>query len=428
MIQGLKGKGVDGKLRNPHEVRVVVTGMGVITPIGNTVEEFWQNLVHGKSGIRRIRNFPVDNYHVKIAGEIDLPDLTPYFREKKMSRRLDRYIVLSQVAGCQALQDSGLEIGAAPHRYGSLIGTGEGGVFTKYDNTRKIVNDGMQAASPFFIMGINNTGAGYFALESNLQGPNFAVSSACATGNHSIGLACLLIKMGLADAMFAGGSEAPVCVTGLAAFGNIMALSERNDSPETASRPFDRDRDGFVLSEGAGVLCLEELEHARRRGARIYAEITGVGFSGDAHDLVAPHPEARGAAQAIQAALDSARLNPEQIDLINCHATSTPLGDLSEALGINQVFGPHAARVPVQSTKSMVGHMLGAAGGVEAVAAAATIQRGVIHPTINQFEQDPRINLNVVRNQAREARVRHVLSNGFGFGGQNATLVISRFE
>jgi 3-oxoacyl-[acyl-carrier-protein] synthase II len=240
-------------------------------------------------------------------------------------------------------------------------------------------------------------------------------------------VAASLIKTGMADVMFAGGAEAVINPMGLAAFGNIMALSERNSSPETASRPFDKDRDGFVLSEAAGVLCLEELEHARRRGATIYAELTGYGFTCDAHDLVAPHPESRGSAQAMQNALDTAHLNPDQIDLVNCHAASTQLGDLAESRAINLVFKDLAAKVPVHSTKSMTGHPLGAASGVEAIASILALQRGVIHHTINQFEQDPDITLNVVKNSPREARVNHVLSNGFGFGGQNAAVTLSRF-
>jgi 3-oxoacyl-[acyl-carrier-protein] synthase II len=414
-------------LANPHEVRVVITGLGAITPIGATVAEYWENLIKGKSGVRRIRSFPVEGYHVQIAGEIDLPDPTPYFKDRKMARKLDRYVVLAQIAGTQAIRDSGLEVEKAPDRYGVLIGTGDGGVGTRHDNSKRIVLEGLQNTSPFFIMSIPSTASGYLAMEWNLQGPCFSVNSACATGNHALGVASMMIRMGMADAIFVGGSEAPIYPSGLAAFGNIMALSERNDSPETASRPFDRDRDGFVLSEGAGVLCLEELEHAKRRGARIYAELTGYGFTSDAHDLVAPHPEARGSAKAIQDALDSAGLNPDQIGLINCHATSTPLGDLGESMAIGRIFKELAAKIPAHGTKSMTGHPLGAASAMEAIAVILAIQRGVIHPTINQFVPDPKINLNIVRNQPREARVEHALSNGFGFGGQNTSLTISRF-
>ena len=250
----------------------------------------------------------------------------------------------------------------------------------------------MQSTSPFFIMCIPNTASGYFAMEWNLQGPCFSVNSACATSNHAFGVAASLIKMGMADAIFTGGAEAPIFPSGLTAFGNIMALSERNDSPQTASRPFDKDRDGFVLSEAAGVLCLEELDHAPRRGAKIYAELAGFGFTSDAHDLVAPHPTSRGQVQAMESALASSRLTPDDVDLINCHAASTPLGDLAESKAIDTVFKDRACQVPSHSTKSMIGHPLGAASAVEAIASILAIQQGVIHPTINQFEQDPRIN------------------------------------
>jgi 3-oxoacyl-[acyl-carrier-protein] synthase II len=414
--------------RDPREVRVVISGMGTINPIGGNVKEFWENLIKGKSGVRRLQAFPIDGYSVQIAGEIDLPDLTGYFKDKKMSKRLDRYVILAQIAATQAIRDSGLDVEKAPQRYGVIIGTGEGGVGTRYNNTKKMLADGMQSTSPFFVMCIPSTASGYFAMEWNLQGPCFSVNSACATGNHAMGVAASLIKMGMADAIFTGGAEAPIFPSGMAAFGNIMALSERNSSPETASRPFDRERDGFVLSEGAGVLCLEELEHAKRRGARIYAELAGYGFSSDAYDLVAPHPESRGSAQAMKGALDNAKLNIDQVDLINCHAASTPLGDLAESKAINVVFKDRARGVPAHSTKSMTGHPLGAASAVEAIAAILAIQEGVIHPTINQFEQDPRIMLNVVRNQPRDARVNHVLSNGFGFGGENAAIALSRFD
>lgn len=415
-------------LRNPNEVRVVITGLGAITPIGNTVAEYWDNLIRGKSGVRRISTFSTDDYSVQIAGEIDLPDVGLYFKDRKMARRLDRYVVLAQIAGTQAIRDSGLEVDKAPHRYGALIATGDGGIGAHFINAKRIVQDGMQATSPFFVMCIPNTASGYLAMEWNLQGPGFSVNSACASANHGFAVASVMIKAGLADAIFTGGSEAPIYPNALAAFGNIMALSERNDSPQTASRPFDRERDGFVLSEGAGVLCLEELEHARRRGARIYAELTGCGLATDAHDLVAPHPDARGSTQAIQNALDAAGLNPGEVDLINCHATSTPLGDLSESRAIERAFKELAAKTPVHSTKSMTGHPMGAASAIEAIAAILAIQKGVIHPTINQFEQDPKIGLNVVRNRPMEAKVDHVLSNGFGFGGHNASVIISRFR
>ncbi|MBN1686910.1 MAG: beta-ketoacyl-[acyl-carrier-protein] synthase family protein [Spirochaetales bacterium] len=416
-------------IKDFNNVRVVVTGIGTVNPLGNTVREFWDNLKIGKSGVRLIQNVEIDNYGVKIAGEVDPPDPTEYFKEKKMAKRLDRYVIYGYIAGTQALRDSGLEIEKTPERYGTLIGTGDGGVDTNLANVERIVKTGMHSTSPFYIINsIPNTGSGFFAQVWGLQGPSFAVSSACATSNHAFGIAAMMIKMGMADAVFAGGAEAPVNRSGLCAFGNIFALSERNDSPETASRPFDRDRDGFVLGEGAGVLCLESLDHAKKRGARIYCELTGFGFSCDAHDLVAPHPAARGAAQTIRTALECASLEPEAIDVINCHATSTVLGDMSEYLAVEQTFGSYATKVPVHSTKSMTGHLLGAAGGVEAVAAIMAFEEGVVHETINQFNQDPKIKFNVIKNGPVEMKPRHILSNGFGFGGQNAAIILSRFD
>jgi len=415
--------------KNPHDIRVVITGLGTINPIGTNVTEFWDSLIAGKSGVRHVQNVDIGDYPIRIAGEIDLPDISEYFTEKKMAKRLDRYIILGYVAGTQALRDSGLDVDRAPHRYGSLIGTGDGGVETNLINVEKIVTKGMQATSPFYIINsIPNTGSGFFAQSWNLQGPSFSVNSACATSNHAIGTAMMLIKMGMADAIFAGGAEAPVNKSGLCAFGNIFALSERNDSPQTASRPFDRDRDGFVLSEGAGVVCVEELEHAKARGAHIYCELTGFGFSCDAHDLVAPHPEARGAAAAMKTAVDHAELSLESIGLINAHATSTPLGDPAEYRAAKIVFGDHADKVLVHSTKSMTGHILGATGGVEAIATIMAFERGVVHESINVVHQDPEIGFSIVTDGPRETTIKHALSNGFGFGGQNSAIILSRFE
>jgi 3-oxoacyl-[acyl-carrier-protein] synthase II len=414
---------------NTSSRRVVITGLGTINPLGNTVNEYMDNLVAGTSGIRLAKKTDLSSFHVRIAGEVDLPDLTEYFRSKRMARRLDDYVIFSHIAGTQAVQDSGLEIERAPHRYGALIGTGDAGIKTHMVNINRISKTGMQSTSPFYVIGaIPNTGSAFFAQEWNLQGPSFAVSSACATGNHAIGVAAMLIQSGMADAMFTGGAEAAVNEAGMAAFGNIMALSDRNDDPVTASRPFDKDRNGFVLSEGAGVICLEELEHAKARGAQIYAELTGFYFTTDAHDLVAPHPEGRNSSKAIRGALDSAKLNPEDIGLINSHGTSTPLGDRVEGTAVNIAMGDRGTTVPVHSTKSMVGHMLGGASAVEAIAAVMVFQRGVIHPSINLFEQDPEINLNIITEPQEDAGVRHILSNAFGFGGHNACIVLSRFD
>jgi 3-oxoacyl-[acyl-carrier-protein] synthase II len=410
--------------------RVVITGLGTINPIGNTVSEFWANLLEGKSGIRLSQKVDLSQYHVKIAGEIDKPDLSEYFPSRKMLKRFDDFIIYGHVAGSQAVKDAGIEIDKAPHRYGSLIGTGDGGLTSQIETITRINETGMATASPFYVINaIPNTATAYLAQIWNLHGPSFSINSACATGNHSIGVAASLIQMGMADAMFAGGSECVVNKAGIAAFGNIMALSTRNDDPETASRPFDVGRNGFVMSEGSGVLCLEELEHAKKRGAHIYAELTGMGFTTDAHDLVAPHPEARGAALAMQIAMEMAELNPEDIGLINAHGTSTPMGDKIEGFAINRALGEnYGPKVPVHSTKSMTGHIIGGTSAVEAIAALHTFEKGTAHPSINLFEQDPEINLNIITEPTELPDIKHLMSNAFGFGGHNATLIFSKYE
>lgn len=409
--------------------RVVITGVGTINPLGNNVKEFWGNLSSGKSGVRKISNFDIEDYEIQIAAEVDLPDLTPYFSSKKMTRRLDRYHLLAQVAAVQALKDSGLDVARAPHRYGTLIGNGIGGLGSHLENATRLRDKGFNAVSPFYVIAaIPNSGSAYFAQESGLQGPSFSINSACASGNHSFGVSAMMIKMGMADVMFSGGVEAILNKVGLAAFGNIGALSNRNDSPETASRPFDVDRNGFVIGEGAGVFCLEELEHAKQRGATIYGELSGFGFTSDAHDLVAPHPEADGAVRAMEMAIGQAGINPEDIGLINCHGTSTPLGDKIESVAINKVFKDKGNQIPVHSTKSMIGHLIGGASAVEAVADMQVFSNGTVHPTINVFKQDSEINLNVVKETYTDNTIDHILSNAFGFGGQNGAIIISRFK
>lgn len=416
--------------RNPHETRVVITGMGTINPLANTVNEFWDNLIEGKSGIRLVKHTDLSDFSVQIGGEVDYPDLSEYFPQK-MLRRLDRFIIFGHVAATRAFKDAGFEpidIEKAPHLYGAIIGTGDAGSGLHYRMFQQIQEVGMDHASPFYVIGvIPNMPPAYFSKENNFQGPNFSVNSACATSNHAIGTAASMIKMGLAEVMLAGGTEAVLNVAGFSGFGVIRALSTRNDSPETASRPFDKDRDGFVLGEGSGIICLEELEHAKNRGARIYAELKGFGFSCDAHDLVAPQPEGRGAVIAMNSALESASLNKESIDLINAHGTSTMLGDIAESKAINKVFGDYTSSIIVHSTKSMIGHLIGAAGGVEAIASILAIEKGVIHPSVNIFKQDLQINLNIAADGPIEKKVRHVLSNSFGFGGQNASIVLSEF-
>lgn len=413
--------------RNPHETRIVITGLGTINPIANSVEEFWENLIAGKNGIRKAQRTDVTDFDVQIGGEVDYPDLSEYM-PKKYVRRLGRYAVFANYACKDALKDSGLsqeQVDKAPHRYGLIIGTGAGGTDIDYQNATIINERGLDFVSPFFVVGrIPNMPPGYFAKEVNFQGPNYSVNSACASSNHAIITSAMMIKMGMADFIMTGGTESVVDEFGFSAFNKIFALSRRNDSPETASRPFDKDRDGFILSEGSGILCLEELEHAKKRGATIYAELTGFGMSCDAYDLVAPHPEGRGAKLVMKCALESAEINKEDIDLINAHGTSTPMGDVIEGKAIEEVFGNE---VPVHSTKSMIGHTVGAAGGNEAIAAILAIQKGVIHPSINVFNQDPEININVVANKAIEQKVDTVISNSFGFGGQNSSIIITRF-
>ncbi|MBN2659202.1 MAG: beta-ketoacyl-[acyl-carrier-protein] synthase family protein [Spirochaetales bacterium] len=407
----------------------MITGIGTINPIGSNVQEFWKNLADGESGIRKISSFDTGDYEIQIAGEVDLPDLSPFFSSKKMTRRLDRYNILAQVAGVQALEDSGLDVSKNPERYGSLIGSGVGGLYSHFDNVGRIVTKGMNATSPFYVIGaIPSTGSAFFSQEAGLKGPSFSLNSACSSGNHSFGTSMMLIKSGMADVMFTGGSEAIINKAGVSAFGSIGALSLRNDSPETASRPFDIDRDGFVIGEGAGVMCFEELEHAKARGAKIYAEVSGYGFSSDAYDLVAPHPEADGAIRAIQMALDEAGLTPSDIGLINCHGTSTPLGDKIEAYAINTVLKEYGKTVPVHSTKSMTGHLIGGASAVEAVADMRVFIDGTVHPTINVFNQDPAIELNVVTETYVDKKIDHIISNSFGFGGQNASIIFSRYK
>ena len=415
----------------PLERRVVITGIGTINPLGHTVKEFWNNLAQGKSGIRPIQNREITDIPVYVAGEVDIRDeVKDYYISKKLYKRLDRFVTMGYGAAAQAYLDAGIDVNLSPERYGAIIGSGEGGLGTHWDQIIRLNEKGLDTASPYYITNvIPNTATALFCQERNIQGLSFSVNSACASSNHAIGIAVNLIKMGMADAIFAGGAEAVACEPGLAAFSGIGALSRRKEPATAASRPFDRDRDGFVMGEGAGVLCLEELDHARRRGAKIYGEVTGFGFTSDAHDLVAPHPEGDGAARAMIGALNMAGLNPEEIGLINCHGTSTPVGDVAEGLAIHRAFGDAlGAQIPVHSTKSMIGHLIGAAGAVEAIAVLMGLTENIIHPSINVDNQDPAIKLNVVKETREEKTLDHALSNTFGFGGHNASVVLSRFR
>lgn len=410
--------------------RVVITGLGTINPLALNVQDYWTKLAAGESGIRIVDRFDNSTMSSRIGGQVAEFDYMPHFKDQKMARRLDRAIVYGHVAATQAMKDSGLqESGFDPERAGVSIGTGMGGVGSFEEETTTKVQRGHKRVSPFFIpMTLCNTVPAYFAIENNLQGPNFTILSACASANHSMGEGFEIIKRGDADIMFVGGSESAMIEVIFAGFANMKALSSRNDDPAGASRPFDKGRDGFVMGEGSAVMVLEELEHAKRRGARIYAEFAGYGQSCDAHHITAPHPEGNGGYRAMKNAIASARMLPEDIDLVNAHGTSTPLGDAGETKAIKKCFGDHAKKLMVHSTKSMIGHALGAAGAVEGVALMMALVKGVVHPTINQVEADPDCDLDYVPNQARESKVRTVLSNSFGFGGHNATLIFKAFQ
>ncbi|MDB5047866.1 MAG: beta-ketoacyl-[acyl-carrier-protein] synthase [Fibrobacteres bacterium] len=409
--------------------RVVITGMGTVNPLGLTVEEYWRRLAHGESGIGIVNRFDNSTMATRIGGLVRDFDHMTWFKDQKMARRLDRAIIYAHVAACQAMADSGIEGKYDPERAGAIIATGMGGVSTFESDTRVMIERGHKRVSPFFVpMILPNTVSAYFAIENNLQGPNYTILSACASANHSMGEAYEIIKRGTADVMFTGGAESAMCEVIYAGFGNMKALSTRNDDPAGASRPFDKGRDGFVMGEGGAVMVLEELEHAKARGARIYAEFAGYGMSCDAHHITAPCSDGAGGYRAMRNALQSAQMNPDAIDLVNAHGTSTPLGDAGETMAIKRCFGDHAkSKLLVHSTKSMIGHALGAAGAVEAVALMMALVRGVVHPTINQQEPDPECDLNYVPNEAVEKRVNAALSNSFGFGGHNATLIFKRF-
>ena len=411
--------------------RVVVTGLGVVTPIGTGVEKFWNNLVKGVSGIDLIKGFDPDEFglSVKIAGEVKDFDPTN-FLDKKEANRLSVFVHYAVAAAEEAILDSGIkEGGYDPLKIGVIIGTGIGGLRDIEREHTVITTKGARRVSPFFIpYGISNMGAGYVAIRHGFKGPNYCVVSACATGNHSIGDAFRMIQVGDIDAAVAGGTEAAITPLGVAGFAVMRALSTRNEEPQKASRPFDRDRDGFVMGEGAGVLVLEEYERAKARGAKIYAELVGYGATDDAYHITAPHECGEGAYECMKLALEDAGLNPDEIDYINAHGTSTPLNDRIETLAIKQLFKEHAYRLKISSNKSMIGHLLGAAGAVEAIASIKTIETGVIPPTINLENPDPECDLDYVPNSAVEADVRTVLSNSFGFGGTNACLIFKKVE
>jgi 3-oxoacyl-[acyl-carrier-protein] synthase II len=411
--------------------RVVITGMGVITPLGNDLEEYWSNLKNGVSGIRAIEAFDTTKFDTKFGGEVRNFDPKLYFKNPKDVRRTDRFAQLAMAAAKNAMADGGIDAANIERRdrFGVIVSSGIGGLRTLQEQQNIIMTKGPTRNSPFTIpMLISNMASGLISMEYGLQGPNLCIVTACATSTNAIGESWRMIKFGDADIFLAGGSEASIVEIGLAGFGAMRALSTRNDAPERASRPFDIDRDGFVMSEGAGVVVVEELEHAKARGAKIYCELTGYGLSADAYHMTAPPPEGEGAARAMKMALQHAGLSATDVDYINAHATSTGLGDVSETKAIKSVFGDHAKKVAISATKSMTGHLLGGAGAVEMAACALSIRDGVIPPTTNLDNQDPECDLDYTANVAKERKVRVTLNNSFGFGGHNATLVATAFE
>ena len=407
--------------------RVVVTGLGIISPVGNTIEQAWQNLLAGRSGIGRITRFDASSFPVQIAGEVRDFDITQYLPAKD-ARRMDTFIHYGMAAGIEAIKDAGLEAHPAnADRIGVSIGSGIGGLPMIEATKEEYAASGVRKISPFFVPGsIINMISGNLSILYGYKGPNMAMVSACSTGTHSIGDAGRLIEYGDADVMIAGGAECTVSPLGVGGFCAARALSTRNDDPTTASRPWDKDRDGFVLSEGAGVLVLEEYEHAKARGARIYCELAGFGMSADANHMTAPCEDGEGAARCMSNALRNSQLNPESVDYLNAHGTSTPLGDKAETVAVKRTFGDHARKLVMNSTKSMTGHLLGAAGGVEAIFSALAIYQQVSPPTINIFTPDEACDLDYCANEARKMKIDVAMSNSFGFGGTNATLVLKR--
>lgn len=407
--------------------RVVITGLGIISPVGNTVEEAWDNIVAGRSGISRITRFDPAPFASQVAGEVRNFDASPYLNPKD-ARRMDLFIQYGMVAGIQAVRDAGLDsVQSDAARIGINIGSGIGGILMIESTHADYLQGGVRKISPFFIpSAITNMIAGHLSILYGFKGPNLAMVTACSSGTHAIGESSRLIEYGDADVMVAGGSESAISPLSLGGFGNMKALTGRNDDPEGASRPWDRDRDGFILAEGAGVVVLEEYEHARARGARIYAEIGGYGMSADAHHMTAPCEDGDGAMRCMIAALKNAGINPDAVDYINAHGTSTPLGDKAETTAVRRALGDHASKVAISSTKSMTGHLLGAAGGVEALFSALAVAHQIAPPTINLAQPGEGCDLDYVPNTARDMNIDVALSNSFGFGGTNGTLVFKR--
>jgi len=409
--------------------RVVVTGVGVVSPVGIGPREFWKSLCEGISGVGAITRFDASSYPVRIAAEVKGFDPLQYL-EKKDLKKMDLFIQYGLAAGLMSAEDARLQVTPEnSHRIGVLVGAGIGGLWAIEEQHKILMSRGPSRISPHFIPSlITNLAAGQISIRLGAKGPNSCVATACATGTHAIGDSFKIIQRGAADVMIAGGCESAITPLALAGFSAMRALSARNDDPPMASRPFDAQRDGFVMGEGAGILILEELNHALSRGVPIYAEVSGYGMSGDAYHITATPPGGEGAVRCMRSALEDAGVGPEEVDYINAHGTSTGYNDLAETQAIKAVFGDHAYRLPVSSIKSMIGHLLGAAGAVEAAATALTIKDGILPPTINYEFPDPGCDLDYVPNRARKAEVRYALSNSFGFGGTNASLILKRFE
>ncbi|HWD94195.1 MAG TPA: beta-ketoacyl-ACP synthase II [Verrucomicrobiae bacterium] len=411
------------------ERRVVITGLGVVTPVGNSVDVFWNNLVAGQCGVDKITSWDPTPFDTQIAAQVKDFDPLPAFPSPKEIRRTDRYSQFGVHAAWQALKDSGLDLNKTnPDEVGAFIGSGIGGLQTTSEQLKLLFDRGPGRLSPFMIpMLISNMASGLVSMYFNLRGPNFATCSACATANHAIGEAWRTIRMGDAKVMFAGGAEATIVPIGIGGFCAMRAMSTRNDDPKRASRPFDKERDGFVMGEGAGVVVLEDLEHAKARGAKIYAELAGYGNTADAHHLTAPSPGGEGAARCMRMALRNGGLNTTDITYVNAHGTSTPQGDIAETQAIKTVFGDQARTLAVSSTKGATGHMLGAAGAVETIVCVKAIQTDTIPPTINYEVPDPECDLDYVPNTARQIKVNAIVNNSFGFGGHNATITAKKF-
>lgn len=409
--------------------RAVITGMGVISPVGNSTEEFWKHLISGESGIDFLTRFDVSDLPTKVAGEVKNFDPNEWL-DRKESRRMDRFAQLAIAAAKMAVKDSGLDLETIDkERAGAVVGCGIGGVTTFEEQKEILMTKGPGRVSPFFVpMLISNMAAGHLSIAFGLQGPSSTVVTACASATNAIGEAMRLIERGEADVVLAGGTEAPLTPLAFAGFCSMKAMSTEKENPKEACRPFDARRSGFVMGEGAGIIVLESLEHAESRKARIYAELAGYGSSSDAHHITTPVPGGAGAARAMRKALESAEVQPNEVDYINAHGTGTGANDATETAAIKSVFGEFAYKVPISSTKSMTGHLMGAAGAIEAIVCALTIQNGVIPPTMNYGEPDPDCDLDYVPNQAREKKVEVALSNTFGFGGHNATIVLKKYS